>query len=103
MIRAAFKAYVALVDVEPADKIAMRGKYDLPREYLFEPYKNLCTRSKPPSVEEGRKIRVDTLALICQTREEMKGMLSESRQNGVVTNNLIDLKPSYFYRPVVVR
>jgi hypothetical protein len=99
MTRAAFKAYVALADVEPADKIAMRGKYDLPREYLLEPYKKICTRSRPPSMEEGRKIGGETMALIGQTREELNRYqnVSESTQYTIVTNNLIDLKPSYFY------
>jgi hypothetical protein len=100
MIRAAFKAYVALADVEPADKIAMRGKYDFPREDLLEIYRELCMRREPPSIEEGRKIGVDTLALIGQTREELKqySNISENFQCEIVTENLIDLKPSFFYK-----
>jgi hypothetical protein len=101
MIRAAFKAYVALVDVAPVDKIATRGKYDLPSEDLFEPYWKLCTRREPPSIEEGIKIGVHTLALIGQTREELKELYSnypESYRYQFVTNNLIDLKPSYYYK-----
>ena len=71
MARAAFKAYDALSDVDPVDKIAIYQKYGLPRKNLLNEYAKVCTKPKALSVEEGRKIGVDTLALIAQTREDL--------------------------------
>ncbi|KIM74907.1 hypothetical protein PILCRDRAFT_25199, partial [Piloderma croceum F 1598] len=65
----AFKAYLALPDVGPVDKIAMRQKYDFPREVLLKVFVEICTRDAPLSVEEGQKIGLETLALIAQTRD----------------------------------
>jgi hypothetical protein len=100
MSRVAFQAYVALDDVKSVDKIVMRQRYDFPREDIVEAYVHLCSRCKPLSAGEGRKIGVETVILIAQTREEIKLEFSNvtSRHRGIVTNNLIDLKPSYHYR-----
>jgi hypothetical protein len=97
MSQAAFKAYIALPDVEPADKIAMRQKYDFPRKDILHIYQDICTRHKPLSFEEGEKIGLETLTIIAQTREEIKYRSSTSSK-AIVTHNLISLHPCYYYR-----
>jgi hypothetical protein len=64
MSKAVFKAYIALLDVKPIDKIIMQQKYNFPRKAKFKVFLEICTRCEPPSVEEGKKIGVETLALI---------------------------------------
>jgi len=99
MSRAAFQAYVALPDIEPVDKIAMCQKYDFPRQDILGAYTQICTRRKPLSVDEGKKIGVETSTLIAQTREEIKIEFPKSvaRYSGIIIHNLIDLRPSYHY------
>jgi hypothetical protein len=99
----ALKAYAALPKVPPMDKIALYQGYDIPKEYLFDPYWQICTRKQPLSLEEAQVVGLETSILITQTREEKTrrhgdrfGCCSERE---VVRNNLIDLKPSsYHYR-----
>ena len=99
MARAAFKAYVALSDVKPADKIAMGQKYDFPREDMFQVYMDICTKHNPLSVEEGEKVGAKTMILIAQTRDEVRLYGDHSKRiERSVTNNLVELKPSVFYR-----
>jgi hypothetical protein len=97
MGHAAFKAYLAIPDIRPADKIAMRQKYDFPREDLLNVFVEICTRREPLSVEEGQKIGSETLALIAQTREELKYRNRADIKKDIITNNLIKLRPSYYY------
>ena len=96
MGHAAFKAYLAIPDIDPVDKIAMRQKYDFPREDLLNVFVKICTRRQPLSVEEGHKIGSATLALIAQTREELK-CVNNGDMEGRITNNLIKLRPSYYF------
>jgi hypothetical protein len=101
MTQVAFKAYDALSDVDPVDKIALYQRYGFPRKNLLSVYVELCIRGTPLSVEEGRKVGVEALAVIAQTREEIikRGLLSPTYANHVriiITNNLIDLKPSSY-------
>jgi len=93
----AFKAYLALPDIGPVDKIAMRQKYDFPRKDLLKAYAEICTRNNPLSVEEGQKIGLETLALVAQTREELKAWSNRGIEDRI-TNNLIELEPCYYYR-----
>jgi hypothetical protein len=97
MSYAAAKAYVALPDMEAADKIAMVQRYDFPREDLFDVYLGISTREKSLSIEEAHKVGLETLVRITQTREEIKTR-SSTQHKLIVTNNLIDLKPSYYMR-----
>ena len=96
MSHAAVKVYLSLPDVGLADKIALGQKYDFPREHLLETFREICTRRNPLSVEEGQKIELETLALIAQTREEIK-YIGQNTQ-GIITNNLIKLQTCYYYR-----
>jgi hypothetical protein len=96
MSGAAFRAYIALQDVEAVDKIAMGQMYDFPREDLLEVYFEICTRTKPLSVEEGRKVGCDTLARIALTREEMKLWNSPDTKKQTVTNNIIKQQPTRY-------
>jgi len=97
MARVAFKAYDALSDVDPVDKIAIYQKYGLPRKNLLNEYAKVCTRTKALSVEEGQKIGVETLALIAQTREDLlrRGILSPAHAGDntvkVIISNRFDL------------
>ena len=94
----AYKAYIALPDVPPVDKIVLRQRYDVPREYLLDPYLQICQRAKSLSVEEAHALGLKTLALIAQTREELKQRSYNINQKEVIKNNLINLKPSYYHR-----
>jgi hypothetical protein len=98
MGEAAFQAYTALPNVSPVEKISMRQKYDFPRKHLADVYIEICKRDHPLSVEEGKQIGVEALALISQTREELKKKWrhwrKETREQ-VVVHNLIELKPSF--------
>jgi hypothetical protein len=94
--RAAFKAYVALPDVKPIIKIAMREKYKFPREYLLDAYLSICDRKNPLSVEEGKLIGLETLALITQTREvnlTWRLVHRVNRLRDIVNHVLIEVKP----------
>jgi hypothetical protein len=93
MSYAATRAYVAHPDVEAADKIAMAQRCDLPREDLFDAYLRISARDKSLSIEEAHKVGLETLVRITQTREEIK-VRSSFQHKEIVTNNLIDLKPS---------
>ena len=64
MANVALKAYAALSDVPPIDKIVLYEQYDFPREYLLDPFWQICTRSKSLSVEEAQVVGLETLALI---------------------------------------
>jgi hypothetical protein len=97
MFDVACKAYIALRDVPSVDKIVFCQRYDVPREYLLDPYLQICQRQGSLSVEEGHAVGLETLALIAQTREELKRRPHMTPQEAV-KNNLIDLKPSYFHR-----
>jgi hypothetical protein len=94
--RAAFKAYVALPDVKPIIKIAMREKYKFPREYLLDAHLSICDRKNPLSVEEGKLIGLETLALITQTREvnlTWRLVHRVNRLRDIVNHVLIEVKP----------
>jgi len=99
MGQVAFKTYVACPDIQPADKIAMGQKYDFPREDMFQVYMDICTKHNPLSVEEGEKVGAKTMILIAQTRDEVRLYGDHSKRiERSVTNNLVELKPSVFYR-----
>jgi hypothetical protein len=103
MSQAAFKAYAALPNTSSMDKISMRRKYDFPRTELADAYVELCTRYYPISAEEGDRIGVEDLALIGQTREELRGewRCSTTEKRGeVVIHNLIEL-PSKLIEGIV--
>lgn len=97
MSEVAFRAYVALLNVSPAEKIAMSQKYDFPRKHLLDTYLEICARAEPVSIEEGNRIGVEAVALITQTREEilLKWRSSTDLQKQVVIHNLVDLKPCF--------
>lgn len=100
MSKAAFKAYTALPDVTPVEKITMRRQYDFPRKDLLEVYLEICKREKPLSVDEGNQIGLEALALIAQTRQELAlkwGSWEDEILKEVVNHNLIELKPCYQY------
>ena len=97
----AFQAYAALPNVSPAEKIAISHKYDFPRKHLADVYLEICSRHQPVSVEEGERIRVEALALITQTREELQTKWQSwptDVLNRVVIHNLIELKPPFKFR-----
>ena len=96
----ALKAYLALPDVPPMDKIVLCRRYDTPREYLLDPYLQICTRTKSLTVEEAQAVGLETFALIAQTREEItrRNHYASCPTKDIVRNNLIDLKPSYYHR-----
>jgi len=96
----ALKAYLALPDVPPMDKIVLCRRYDTPREYLLDPYLQICTRTKSLTVEEAQAVGLETFALIAQTREEItrRNHYASCPTKDIIRNNLIDLKPSYYHR-----
>jgi hypothetical protein len=101
MSQAAFKAYAALPNVSPIDKISMSQKYDIPKKDLADVYLEICTRDHPVSVEEGDQIGVGVLALLIQTREELQtkwGSWPTNILKQVVNHNLIELKPSFKFK-----
>jgi len=97
MARAAFKAYVALSDVKPVDKIAMGQKYDRSNIELVKVYMEICTRHQPLSLEEAEKVGLVTLTIIAQTREEIqyRGSVLSS---DIIANNLVQRQPCYYYQ-----
>jgi hypothetical protein len=99
----AFKVYIALPDVDAADKIAIGQRYEFPREDLFDVYFGMSTRSKCLSMKQGHKVGLETLARIAQTREEIRVRseslyLSDDQKKDIITNNLVNLQPSYYHR-----
>ena len=99
----AFKVYIALPDVDAADKISIGQRYEFAREDLLDAYFGLSTRSKCLSMNQGRKVGLETLARIAQTREEIRMRsgsfhLSNDRKQAIVRNNLVNLQPSYYHR-----
>jgi hypothetical protein len=98
MSEVAFRAYAALPNVSPVEKITMSQKYDSPRKHLVDAYLEICSRDQPVSVEEGDRIGVEALALITQTREELQRRWKSWRTDilkQVVIHNLVDLEPSF--------
>ncbi|KIM76793.1 hypothetical protein PILCRDRAFT_91427 [Piloderma croceum F 1598] len=71
MSEAAFKAYAALPNVSPVEKISLRRKYNFPSKDLVDAYVEICQRKYPLSVEEGDRIGVEALVLIAQIREQL--------------------------------
>jgi hypothetical protein len=53
----------------------------------------ICTRTKPLSVEKGQKVGCDTLAHIALTQEEMKMCNSLDTKKRTVTNNAVPFQP----------
>ena len=98
MSEVAFRAYAALPNVSPVEKITMSQKYDSPRKHLVDAYLEICSRDQPVSVEEGDRIGVEALALITQTREELQRRWKSWPTDilkQVVIHNLVDLEPSF--------
>jgi hypothetical protein len=95
MAQAAFKAYVALSDVKPVDKIAMGQKYDMSNIELVKVYTETCMRYQPLSLEEAEKVGLATLTIIAQTRQEIKYRGSSS---DIIANNLVQRQPCYYYQ-----
>jgi hypothetical protein len=83
------------------EKISMREKYYFPRRYLADAYLEICNRDHPLSIEEGKRIGVNALIMISQTREELRKHWrhwpKENRKQ-VVIHNLIELKPSFTFK-----
>ena len=99
MSEVAFQAYVALPNVSAVEKISIRQKYDLPRRDLVDTYLEICKRDHPLSVEEGKQVGVEAVALISQTREELwkwRGWTVKKRE--LVIHNLIEFKPSFTFK-----
>ena len=95
--QAAFKAYVALSDVKPVDKITMGQKYDRSNIELVKVYMEICMRRQPLSLEEAEKVGLVTLTIIAQTREEIqyRGSVLSS---DIIANNLVQRQPCYYYQ-----
>jgi len=85
--QAAFKAYAALPNVLPVEKIFMRRKYDFHGKDLVDAYVEICQRNHPLSIEEGDRIGVEALVLIAQIRELLcsKYWTREQREEAIVS------------------
>ena len=72
MSQVALKEYTALPNQSPVEKIVIGRKYNFPEADMLDLYVAICRRLEPLSVEEGNQVGLETLALIAQTREQLK-------------------------------
>ncbi|KAJ4471528.1 hypothetical protein J3R30DRAFT_1090883 [Lentinula aciculospora] len=67
----------------PADLIILAHRYDV-SQWLLPEYMELCVRDEPLSLEEGRKLGVNTVVAINQIRHQIRYRSNLNRHNDAI-------------------
>jgi hypothetical protein len=67
------------LEIHPVQKIYIYQEYDVNRDHLREALTSLALRDEPITIEEGRKLGLDTALRLAHAREEIR---SSSFGNG---------------------
>lgn len=99
MSQVALKEYTALPNQSPVEKIVIGRKYSFPEADMLDLYVAICRRLEPLSVEEGNQVGLETLALIAQTREQLKSEFRTADEiRKVVRQNMIATSKSFRFK-----
>jgi len=71
--------------MDPIDKIVLSAQYGITNSWALKAYAAICQRTRPISVEEARKLGVETAARIAQIRERLLRRVTPARRLSVDT------------------